>query len=67
MTIEHDVLAQPSVAGHYNIQYPQHDAAPITVPAGTSLIELSWLSPEEGWKAYAWSRDTGLTVVWIRS
>lgn len=67
MTIKHDILAQPSVAGHYNIQYPHHDAAPITVPAGTSLIELSWLSPEGGWKPYAWDQGTGLLIVWIKS
>lgn len=67
MTTARDTSALLSVAGHYGIQYPNHDAPPITVPAGERLVELSWLTPEEGWKAYAWHREAGLIVVWVRS
>lgn len=67
MTTTHPVSALLSVAGHYGIQYPNHEAPAITVPAGEQLVELSWVTPENGWKAYAWHRETGLTVVWIQS
>ena len=73
MITTQEITGLSSIAGHYGIQYPDHNAAPIVIPAGTELRELSWLSPDNGWKAYAWSKEptpaapTKLVVVWIQS
>lgn len=67
MTTTRDVQAHPSVTGHYGIQYPNCDVDPVVVPEGSELSELSWVSPRNEYKAYAWMRDSGPLVVWIKS
>ena len=67
MITKQSITVLPSVAGHYDIQYPDHNAVPLAVPAGERLVELSWLSPDEGWKPYVWHKESGLLVVWLNS
>ena len=58
------ITASISMFGQYGIQYPNQEAEAITIPEGTTLIKLSWIS-SGSWRAFTWECDSGAMIVWI--
>jgi hypothetical protein len=65
MITKQKITACISMVGQYGIQYPNHKAAPLVIPAGSSLSTLNWIGGGD-WQASTLDCDGGTAVVWIK-
>jgi hypothetical protein len=60
------IPARHTIAGHYNMQYPDTEREGFIIPPETPVEPLHWIA-SDGAKAYLFHTPTGKVVAWIKN